>query len=50
MVPEAPCKIPKEEGKQQSHPVVTSVNHSKDQHGMVILRVQYWGIYFGGDE
>lgn len=50
MVPEAPHKLPKEEGKQQSHPVVAFVNHSKDQHGMVILRVQYWHIYFDGDE
>lgn len=39
MIPEVPCKLPREGGNQWFHTAVKPVNHSRDQQGPMSLKV-----------
>lgn len=40
LIPEAPCKFPKEGGSQQSYPAEAHMNHNNGQHNMITMNLK----------
>lgn len=40
LIPEAPCKFPKEGGSQQPYPAEAHMNHNNGQHSMITMNLK----------